>query len=400
MPPVSYNIMLGVSGGIAAYKAVEIASRLKKAGCQVHVLMTSAAAKFVTPLTFREISGNEVHSDLWQEVKNWRVEHIALAELADLFLIAPATANIIGKIANGIADDLLTTAVMATRAKVIIAPAMNNNMYTNPIVQSNLDRLRTFGYEIIEPDSGDLACGTKGVGRLPEPPAIVERVFKKLRPAKTLAGLKVIVTAGGTREPLDPVRYLGNHSSGKMGYALAAAAIERGAEVTLISGAVNVEPPAGARLLKVQTALEMREAVLQYYGEADIVIKAAAVADYRPEKAMEQKIKKSEDGLIVRLVKNPDILKELGDAKTKQILVGFAAETENLIVNAKLKLKNKNLDLIVANDVTADGAGFNADTNIVQLISPNEVLALPQMPKSALAEIILDKIYDLKVKTT
>jgi phosphopantothenoylcysteine decarboxylase/phosphopantothenate--cysteine ligase len=392
----SRNIALGVTGGIAAYKAVEIASRLKKEGHHVRVIMTKSAAKFVAPLTFREISGSEVISDMWQEVKTWHVEHIALANWADLFLIAPATANMIGKIASGIADDMLSTTVMATKAQVVIAPAMNNNMYTNPVTQKNIAVLKELGYYLIEPETGRLACGTEAIGRLPEPLVIVQKVKELLFPQNPFKGVKVLVTAGGTREPLDPVRYIGNRSSGKMGYALADAAARRGASVTLISGAVNIKPPPYVTLIKTETALQMKDAVLEHYPNADIVIKAAAVADYRPAEISGQKIKKDGDQITITLVKNPDILKELGEKKDQQILVGFAAETEKLLENAQTKLKNKNLDLVVANDVTAVGAGFDADTNIVKLIYPSGVVEeLKQMTKQDLAEIILDKIGKL-----
>jgi phosphopantothenoylcysteine decarboxylase/phosphopantothenate--cysteine ligase len=395
------KIVLGVTGGIAAYKAVEIVSRLRKEGHEVRVIMTKAAAKFVTPLTFREISGNEVAADMWQEAKTWNVEHIALANWADLFLLAPATANIIGKIANGIADDMLSTTVMATKAPVMIAPAMNNNMYTNPVTQNNLSALKKLGYHLIEPDTGHLACGVEAVGRLPEPIFLVKKVQELLAPKKALTGVKVLVTAGGTREGIDPVRYIGNRSSGKMGYALAAAAARRGADVTLVSGAVNVAPPENVTFIKIETALEMRDAVLERYDNTDIVIKAAAVADYRPAEVWGQKLKKDGDQLTITLIKNPDILKELGEKKTKQILVGFAAETENLVLNAQTKLQKKNLDMVVANDVTAKGAGFDAETNIVKLIFQDSLVTeLPQMAKQELAEIILDKIYDLRAKSS
>lgn len=394
------NIVLGISGGIAVYKAVEVASRLKKAGAVVHVIMTEAATRFITPLTLREISGNPVVVDMWEESKKWNVEHIALATLADLFLIAPATANIIGKIACGIADDSLSTTVMATKAPVVLAPAMNSNMYLNPIVQQNIAKLAGLSYHIINPAEGMLACGIEGPGRLPEPAEIVERVISLLSATADLAGQKVLVTAGGTREPLDPVRYIGNHSSGKMGYALASVAAARGASVVLVSGPVSLPQPAGVTVKYVETAAEMREAVLAEYSDSDIVIKAAAVADYRASEVNEQKIKKTGDTLTVVLEKNPDILAELGRNKTKQVLVGFAAETSDLIAHAAEKLTKKNLDMIVANDVTLPGAGFNADTNIVKLLHRDgSVEDLPQMPKDKLAGIILDRIFTIKRKS-
>lgn len=393
------NIVVGVTGGIAAYKTVEVVSRLKKAGANVHVIMTQAATNFVTPLTFREISANPVITDMWAEPKKWHVEHIALANLADLFLIAPATANIIGKLASGIADDMLSTAVMATRAPVLLAPAMNTNMYQNPIVQKNIFTLSGYGYHIMEPDCGMLACGIEGPGRLPAPAVIVDRIISLLTGTQDLKGKRVLVTAGGTREPIDPVRYIGNRSSGKMGYAIAAAAARRGAEVTLISGPSFLPEPKGTSVIRVETALEMRQAVLEAFENCDLVIKAAAVADYRPQHAAQHKIKKTEENLHLILEKNPDILKELGQLKTHQFLIGFAAETRDLIDNAKDKLARKNLDMIVANDVTASGAGFSADTNIVKLIyRDGHMEEIPKMSKDRLADIILDKITEYTTK--
>lgn len=393
------NIVMGVTGGIAVYKAVEVVSRLKKCGANVHIIMTKAATQFVTPLTFREISGNPVITDMWSELKTWNVEHIALASLADIFLVAPATANIIGKIANGIADDMLSTTVMATKAPVMLAPAMNSNMFLNPVVQQNINKLAGLGYKFIEPDCGMLACGVEGPGRLPEPSVIVQQIIDLmngenglLSPDK-MAGKKVLITAGGTQEPIDPVRYIGNRSSGKMGYALAKAAAARGAKVTLISGPTSLPHPSSVIVKQVETALQMREAVLAEYGDTDVVIKAAAVADYRPQQTYTQKIKKTAGQLTLVLEKNPDILRELGELKQQQFLVGFAAETQELIAHAQEKLKQKNLDMIVANDITMQGAGFNSDTNIIKILYRNgQIEELPQMPKEQLAEIILDKI--------
>lgn len=390
------NIVLGVTGGIAAYKAVEIVSRLKKAGASVHVIMTEGATKFVTPLTFRELSANPVAVKMWEEPKTWNVEHIALATLADLFLIAPATANIIGKIANGIADDMLSTTVMATKAPVILAPAMNTNMYLNPITQQNIAKLASLGYHFIEPGTGMLACGVEGPGRLAEPSTIVEYVENLTKQSCSLAGKKVLITAGGTREPLDPVRYIGNRSSGKMGYALAAAAAQRGAAVLLVSGPTNLPAPQGVAVVNVESAQEMRNAVLAEYPDADIVIKAAAVADYRSVAQAEHKIKKHDETLTILLEKNPDILAELGRLKTKQILIGFAAETEQLVTYATEKLNRKNADMIVANNVMLPDAGFNTDTNIVKLLyRDGRIEDLPKMEKTKLASIILDKICGL-----
>lgn len=387
------TIVIGVAGGIAAYKAVEIVSRLKKAGYTVYVIMTKAATEFVTPLTFREISGNPVVADMWEEPKTWNVQHIALASRADLFLLAPATANIIGKIANGIADDMLTTTVMATKAPIILAPAMNTNMYLNPITQQNLNKLAGVGYHIIEPASGMLACGVDGPGRLPEPADIVKKVQSLLQGNRDLAGKRILVTAAGTREPIDPVRYIGNHSSGKMGYALAEAAAARGAEVILVSGPSSLASPAGITVKRVETAAQMREAVLAEFDTVNVVIKAAAVADYRPETAADQKIKKTGNTLTLSMVKNPDILRELGERKKHQLLIGFAAETQELLSHAQEKLIKKNLDMIVANDVTLPGAGFNTDTNIVRVIHKNgQIEELPQLTKRQVAEILIDRI--------
>ncbi|CQR74585.1 Coenzyme A biosynthesis bifunctional protein CoaBC [Sporomusa ovata DSM 2662] len=395
------NIVMGVSGGIAAYKAVEVVSRLKKAGCNVNVIMTKAATEFVTPLTFRELSGNPVVTDMWEEPKTWNVQHIALANWADVFLVAPATANIIGKIANGIADDMLSTTIMATKAPVILAPAMNTNMYLNPVTQQNLAKLAGLGYHIIEPAAGLLACGVEGPGRLPEPVAIVDKVAALLQNCQNLRGRRILITAAGTREAIDPVRYIGNRSSGKMGYALAGAAAGRGAEVILISGPANLPAPPGVSITRVETAAQMQAAVLAEFDTVDIVIKAAAVADYRPELVADQKIKKTGNTLTINLVKNPDILFELGQRKKQQILVGFAAETKDLMIHAREKLTKKNLDMIVANDITLPGAGFNIDTNIVKIIHKDgAVEELPQLSKQQVAEILLDKISTLLTKST
>ena len=356
------TVVLGVTGGIAAYKAVEVASRLRKAGADVFVVMTESATKFVTPLTFQEITNNPVVSDMWGEVKHWHVEYIALATKADYFLIAPATANCIGKMAHGIADDMLTTTVMATTAPIIIAPAMNTNMYQNAAMQDNLAVLAKRGCHIIPPASGMLACGVEGVGRLPEPSVIVDAVLALAKQKQDLIGKRILVTAGGTHEPLDPVRFIGNRSSGKMGYAVAEAARDRGAEVILVSGPTALKKPQGVTFVSVETTQDMYDAVMDAFPTVDIVIKAAAVADYRPKQIAAQKIKKNDSEFTVVLEKNPDILLNLGKAKQQgQILVGFAAETNDLIKHAKQKIEKKNLDMIVANDVTVKGAGFNVD---------------------------------------
>jgi len=392
-------VVLGVTGGIAAYKAVEVASRLRKLGATVYVVMTRAAANFVTPLTFREISGNAVVTSMWDEPKQWNVEHIALATRADLCVSAPATANVIGKLAAGIADDMLTTTVMATKAPVLLAPAMNSGMYLNPVVQANIARLAGLGYHVLPPDEGLLACGVEGPGRLPEPEVIVARAAALLGAGGDLAGRKVLVTAGPTREAIDPVRYISNHSSGKMGYAIAAAARARGADVVLVTGPTALTPPPGVRTVPVETAAEMLAAVLAEYDDCDAVVKAAAVADYRPVAPAEHKIKKHDEEMTLTLTKNPDILAELGRRKRHQVLVGFAAETRDLAANAGAKLAKKNLDMIVANDVTVPGAGFGADTNVARLLyRDGRTEELDLMAKSELAGVILDRICALLTK--
>ena len=393
------KVVLGVTGGIAAYKAVEIASRLRKKGAEVHVIMTQEATHFVAPLTFREITGQPVTTDMWTEPSHWHVAHIALAQLAEVFLIAPATANIIAKAAAGIADDMLTTTLLAVKAPIFFAPAMNSAMYENPVTQENIAKLLRLGWHKIEPAEGYLACGTAGVGRLPEPVDIIGEMEKTLSVSASLYGRKVLVTAGGTLEALDPVRFIGNRSSGKMGYAIAKEAARRGAEVVLVAGGTVALPdPPGMRVLHTESAIAMREAVLQEAVEADIIVKAAAVADYRPKEAASQKIKKNAEEFTLVLEKNPDILLELGaHKKPGQILVGFAAETQNLMEYAQRKLTKKNLDFIVANDVTRTGAGFNTETNLVKILSRNgSVEEVPLMGKDALAALILDRVEFLQ----
>jgi phosphopantothenoylcysteine decarboxylase / phosphopantothenate---cysteine ligase len=389
-------IVLGVTGGIAVYKAVELLRLLSKAGATVHVVMTRSATEFVTPLTFQTLSGNPVHIELFNLISEQEIGHISLAERADLFVIAPATANFVGKIASGIADDLLTTTVMATRAPVLIAPAMNVNMYHNPIYQENEARLKSHGYLFVPPACGMLACGYEGEGKLPDPCVIFEHAVAALTP-KTLAGERVLVTAGPTREEIDPVRYISNHSSGKMGYAIARIAHLRGAEVTLVTGPTAIAPPLGVRVVNVESAQEMREAVTDHFPETDVVIKAAAVADYRPTVRAESKVKKNAAGLAVELEKNPDILAEIGARKEGRIIVGFAAETDDLVTNAIDKLTRKNLDMIVANDVSQPGAGFNVDTNIVKMLfRDGHMEELPLMGKDAVAGVILDRVERLR----
>ena len=393
------KIVLGVTGGIAVYKAVDLVSRLRKQGCQVRVVMTEHAQQFVTPLTFKEISGNQVAVSMWSSNQEFNVEHIALANWADAFVVAPATANILAKMAYGLADDLLSTTLLAAQAPIVVCPAMNTGMYENAATQENIAKLQGRGVTVMPPAVGKLACGTSGAGRLPEPQEIGEflSAFFAKREGD-LCGLKVLVTAAGTREPIDPVRYVGNRSSGKMGYAVAQMAAERGAEVLLVSGPSALAIPANVKAVKVETTNEMLEACLAAYDDVDIVVKAAAVADYRPRDVADQKIKKkTDDALTVVMDKNPDILKTLGGKKTHQVLVGFAAETQNLLENARDKVVKKNLDMIVANDVTAAGAGFNADTNIVKFLFANgEVRSLEQMPKVDVANCILDEALKIR----
>nr|WP_295604236.1 bifunctional phosphopantothenoylcysteine decarboxylase/phosphopantothenate--cysteine ligase CoaBC [uncultured Terrisporobacter sp.] len=395
------TVVIGVSGGIAVYKACDVVSRLKKLNANVHVIMTKSATEFVTPLTFQSLSQNYVVSDMFEEPKTWDVEHISLAKKADVFLIAPATANVIGKVANGIADDMLTTTVMATTGKVLIAPAMNTNMYRNPILQRNISTLKELGYNFVDPDSGRLACGDIGEGKLASPEKIVDAVVDLFNEdKKDLLGKKIMITAGPTVESIDPVRYLTNRSTGKMGYAIAKMAANRGADVTLVSGPTNIEPPSNIKkLIKVQSAKDMYDAIIDNFDENQVIIKSAAVADYKPKNYSDKKIKKSNDDLIIELDRNKDIAYELGKIKKNKILVGFAAETNDLIENAKGKISKKNLDFIVANDLTESGAGFGTDTNIVKIIDKDGNIAkYPQMKKDEVADVILDKVKSLLEK--
>ena len=391
------TVVIGVSGGIAVYKTLDVVSRLRKLGVNVNVIMTKSATEFVTPLSFQSLSQNYVVCDMFEDPKTWDVEHISLAKRADVFLIAPATANVIGKIANGIADDMLTTTVMATKAKVLIAPAMNTNMYENPILQRNINTLKELGYNFVEPESGRLACGDTVKGKLASPETIVDEVVKLLSKDQDLKGKSIIVTAGPTVESIDPMRYITNRSTGKMGYSIAKEAIERGADVTLITGPTNLTPPQNLKkLVKIESAKDMYEAVLENLDENDVVIKSAAVADYKPKNYSNKKIKKSDDDLVIELDRNKDIAQEIGKIKNNKILVGFAAETNDLIENASLKIKKKNLDFIVANDLTKEGAGFGVDTNIVKIIDKEgNITEYPKMKKEEVANIILDKIKEL-----
>jgi len=389
-------VVLGVTGGIACYKAVELVRLLVKASFDVRVIMTRGAMEFVTPLTFQTLSGYPVATETFDLTQESQIGHINLADSADLFVIAPATANVIGKVAGGIADDLLTTVLMATRAPVLIAPAMNIHMFENPILQENLRKLRRIGYHILEPAEGYLACGYDGKGRLPDPEKIADEIARLLK-SKDLTGERLLITAGPNREPLDPVRYISNRSSGKMGYALARAALCRGAEVALVSGPTALDPPAGARFIPVTTAAEMRNAVLKEYGQCTAVIMAAAVSDYHAAVVAEKKIKRGAGAVEVRLEPNPDILKELGQDKNGKWLVGFAAETEELTANAQKKLREKNLDMVIANNIAESGSGFDGDTNIATIVDRNGAIrSLPLMSKDELADQIYDHFLALK----
>ncbi|MCF0157379.1 bifunctional phosphopantothenoylcysteine decarboxylase/phosphopantothenate--cysteine ligase CoaBC [Veillonella caviae] len=392
------HIIVGVSAGIAAYKAIEVVSRLRKAGAEVKVVMTKNATHIATPLTFGEISNHPVAIDMWEEIHDWNVEHIALATWADAYIVVPATANVIGKINAGIADDMLTTTIMATPAPKFLCPAMNTEMYNNPIVQRNLADLRSLGYHIMEPEVGWLACGVTGPGRLPSPESIVQWLTEQLSSLENkhlLDGKTVVVTAGGTQEYIDPVRYIGNRSSGKMGYAIAAEAARQGARVILVSAPTSLSVPANVELVAVDSAQSMKEAVDRLYDSVDIVIMAAAVSDFRVANKAEQKIKKMES-MTLELVKNPDILQSLGERKTHQLLVGFAAETEHVVEYGQDKVKRKHLDMLVANDVSKANAGFNVDTNEGYFLYPNrEPKVMQNMKKSELARHIIREISDL-----
>ncbi|MFR2457744.1 MAG: bifunctional phosphopantothenoylcysteine decarboxylase/phosphopantothenate--cysteine ligase CoaBC [Christensenellales bacterium] len=391
-------VVVGVTGGIAAYKTCEVVSRLKKLHADVRVIMTKNATEFVSPLTFQSLSHNPVSVDTFANIQTWEIEHIALAQRADVFVIAPATANIIGKLACGIADDMLSTTVMATHAPVLIAPAMNTAMLENAATQQNMRTLSERGMRFIAPGTGMLACGTSGAGRMSEPSQIVDEIVRTLRPREDFAGLSVVVTAGPTAEPLDPVRYITNRSSGKMGYAIAEAAHARGAHVTLISGPTAIQPPKGVDFVRIGTTQELYDAVLGH-ADADVVIQAAAPADYRAREISPTKIKRTGDSLMIDLVPNPDIAAALGARKHPgQTLVGFAAETNNVIEHAQGKLKRKALDLIVANDVTRAGAGFDVDTNIVTLIDGDGMKELPMMTKREVADGILDRVAELRAQ--
>ena len=388
------KVLLGVSGGIAVYKALDVISRLKKKGIEVKVIMTKSATEFVTPLSFQSLSENPVVIDMFDEPKAWEIQHISLAKWADLVVVVPATANIIGKVANGIADDMLSTTIMATKAKVIFCPAMNTNMYENKIVQKNMATLKDLGYGFINPASGRLACGDIGRGKLENTEIIAEKIIKKLSSkSRDFEGKNVLVTAGPTIVPIDPVRYLTNRSTGKMGYEIAKEARDRGANVTLISGPTSLDIPTGVNFIKVNTNEEMLNAVLDNFNDSNIVVKSAAVADFNVKEYSKEKIKKTDSNLVIELERNKDILETLGKQKTNQIIVGFAAESSNVIENAKAKLKRKNIDYIVANDITSNDTGFASDDNKVTIISSlGDVISLDKMSKREVAKNIFDMI--------
>ncbi len=392
------TVLLGVTGGIAAYKMPNVARMLKKLHCNVHVLMTQNATNFITATTFETLTGNKCLIDTFDRNFQFSVEHVALAKQADLVLIAPATANVIGKIAGGIADDMLTTTVMACTCKCLIAPAMNHNMYHNSIVQENLEKLRRHGYEMIDPVCGMLANGDTGDGKLPPEETLVEYVLRELACPKDMDGVKVLVTAGPTREAVDPVRFITNHSTGKMGYAVAKMAMYRGAEVTLVTGPTDLVPPMFVETVQVETAEQMYEAVTARAKEQDFIIKAAAVADYRPAETAAEKIKKSGGGMELILERTKDILAELGADKGKTVLCGFSMETEHMLENSRAKLRKKNLDMIAANNLRQEGAGFGTDTNILTLITAEEEKQLARMSKEKAAECLLEELIKIRRK--
>ena len=390
------HIVVGVCGGIAAYKAAGLVSQLRQNGADVHCILTEHAAKLVTPITFGELSGNDVTVDMFANINKWDVEHIALARLADVFVIAPATADIIGKVANGIADDMLSTTIMATKAKVVFVPSMNTNMYENPIVQANIRKLESLGYIFVEPESGHLACNVTGKGRFPQLNVIMEHIYKALYSKHLLKGKKIVVSAGGTQEDIDPVRYISNRSSGKMGYSIARAAALEDADVTLVSCTHALPEPVGVHMIYVHDARELEKAVNAQYDDCDALVMAAAVSDYRPAVRAENKIKKEQhDHLNIELTENPDILYGLGQKKTHQFLVGFAAETRDVIEYGKAKLAKKNLKLLLANDVAQQRAGFNVSTNIAALIyKDGHIEQYLKMTKDDLGHIIIEKIAE------
>ena len=393
------TVLLGITGSIAAYKIAYLASALHKLHADVHVLMTENATNFINPITFETLTGNKCLVDTFDRNFQFQVEHVSIAKKADVVMIAPASANVIGKLANGLADDMLTTTVMACRCQKILAPAMNTAMYENPVVQDNIRKLKNYGYEVITPASGYLACGDTGAGKMPEPETLLEYILKEAAFQKDLAGKKLLVTAGPTQEAIDPVRCLTNHSSGKMGYAIAKMAMLRGAEVTLVSGPTTIEPPLFVKVVPVTSARDMFEAVTGLSDEQDIIIKAAAVADYRPKQVSEDKVKKKDDQASIELERTDDILKYLGQHKKQgQFLCGFSMETRDMIRNSRAKLEKKNLDMVAANNLKVEGAGFQGDTNVLTLITQDEEVSLPLMSKEDAALKILDKILLLTTK--
>ena len=390
------TVLLGVTGSIAAYKIAYLASALKKLHAEVHVLMTKNATNFITPITFESLIGTKCLVDTFDRNFQFQVEHISIAKKADVAMIAPASANVIGKLAHGIADDMLTTTLMACKCKKFISPAMNTNMFENPILQDNLKTLEHYGYEVIQPASGYLACGDTGAGKMPEPETLLSYILREIAKEKDLEGKKVLVTAGPTQEAIDPVRYITNHSSGKMGYALAKAAMLRGAEVTLVSGPCSITPPPFVKVVPVITAKDMFDAVTSVSAEQDIIIKAAAVADYRPLKVFDEKVKKKDEEMSIVLEKTDDILKYLGEHRTKeQFLCGFSMETQNMLGNSRAKLGKKHLDMVAANNLKVEGAGFQGDTNVLTLITQDEDVSLQLMSKEDAANVILDKILSV-----
>ena len=390
------TVLLGVTGSIAAYKIASLASALKKLHADVHVLMTENATNFINPITFETLTGNKCLVDTFDRNFQYSVEHVSLAKKADVVMLAPASANVVGKIAHGIADDMLTTTIMACKCKKIVAPAMNTDMFENPIVQDNLKVLEHYNYEVISPAVGYLACGDTGTGKMPEPQTLLAYIEKEIACEKDLKGKKILVTAGPTQEAIDPVRYITNHSSGKMGYSVAKAAMLRGADVTLVSGRTAIEPPMFVKVVPIVTAKEMFDAVTSVSDEQDIIIKAAAVADYRPAVVSSEKVKKKDGEMSIALERTDDILKYLGEHKKEnQFLCGFSMETQNMVSNSRAKLEKKNLDMIAANNVKEKGAGFQGDTNVLTLITQEEETSLPLMSKEDAANQLLDKILML-----
>lgn len=386
------TVVLGVTGSIAAYKIASLASSLVKKGANVHVIMTQNATNFINPITFESLTGRKCLVDTFDRNFEFQVEHVSLAKQADVFMVAPASANVIGKIAGGIADDMLTTTIMACKAPKIISPAMNTNMFENPIVQDNIQKLKDYGYEVIDPASGYLACGDTGAGKMPDPEVLENYIMKAIAKEKDMSGKKVLITAGATMEKIDPVRFISNHSTGKMGYALAKMAMLRGADVTLVTGKTNIPKPDFVKIIEAESAKEMFEAVDDIFESQDIAIMSAAVADYRPKTVAEEKIKKKDGESVIELERTEDILATMAARKKNQIVCGFSMETENMLENSKAKLEKKNLDMICANNLKVAGAGFGTDTNVVTLITKDSVKELPLMSKEEVAEEILNRI--------